>query len=66
MSMANVIIAGDIYTCWECSQPMPKDYTPDMCCDGYMCGCQGGPVDPVCCTNICEQKWLATVFGEKA
>ena len=48
------------YLCWGCKQVMPEDFAPDYCCDGYMCGCGGGPVDPVCCSKECEEKWLAT------
>lgn len=25
------------------------------CCDGYMCACQGLPVDPIVCDHVCYQ-----------
>ena len=31
--------------CYFCRQPV-EDFEPVYCCDGYMCGCQGQPIDP--------------------
>lgn len=29
-----------------------------MCCSGYMCGCQGMPVDPPVCSNKCYDDYM--------
>jgi len=29
------------------------DYELPMCCNGYMCGCQGLPVEPPLCSEEC-------------
>ncbi len=31
--------------CFFCGEDV-EDYEPTYCCDGYMCGCQGMPIDP--------------------
>jgi len=31
--------------CYFCGQPV-DDFEPVYCCSGYMCGCQGMPIDP--------------------
>ena len=31
--------------CYFCGKPV-EDFEPIYCCDGYMCGCQGMPIDP--------------------
>lgn len=49
-----------IFKCERCSIDieMPDDYERPMCCDGYMCGCMGQPIEPLLCTE-CEE----AVFG---
>lgn len=32
-----------------------KDYEPKMCCEGYLCGCYGYPINPVFCDK-CEER----------
>ena len=38
--------------CIYCGEPV-KDYEPEYCCNGDMCGCQGMPINPpahrICC-----------------
>ena len=46
-------VAEVINKCLICGKPVP-DYEPDYCCDGYMCGCQGMPMTPCCCSMKCE------------
>lgn len=29
-----------------------------MCCNGYMCGCMGQPIDPPACSNDCYDKLI--------
>lgn len=37
--------------CMYCTTPFvgPSPY----CCDGYMCGCQGQPTEPIVCSEEC-------------
>ena len=30
-------------------------YEPEYCCNGYMCGCYGDPINPIFCDD-CEKK----------
>jgi len=40
-----------------CDVEMPDDYERPMCCDGYMCGCMGEPIEPLLCGK-CENRLL--------
>jgi hypothetical protein len=42
----------------NCSEmiEVPNDYKPEYCCDGYMCGCMGYPINPIFCDE-CEQMY---------
>ena len=31
--------------CVYCKEPV-EDFEPIFCCNGYMCGCEGDPIDP--------------------
>lgn len=33
---------------------VPDDYEYEFCCNGYMCGCYGYPMNPVFC-DPCEK-----------
>lgn len=50
------------WLCDGCFQPteVEEDHQPEMCCDGYMCGCYGKPTNPVFC-ETCEEK----LFGRE-
>lgn len=39
------------YSCEYCEDDL--GFEPKMCCDGYMCGCMGRPVDPMVCSREC-------------
>ena len=39
------------YPCMICGEPL--GYVPQMCCDGFMCGCMGQPIDPPVCSEKC-------------
>lgn len=42
--------------CVACKKPLPRGYKYVDCCDGYMCGCKGLPVEPwVCDNNVCGE-----------
>ena len=41
--------------CVVCEKKVP-DYEPVMCCNGYMCGCYGEPVEPCFCSTECESQ----------
>ena len=38
--------------CMLCGKPL-IDYEPDMCCNGFMCGCMGLPNTPPVCSDEC-------------
>jgi len=35
-----------------------------MCCSGYMCGCQGMPTEPPVCSSECYDKYMKKIHGE--
>ena len=41
--------------CIFCNKPV-DDYIAEYCCDGYMCGCGGGPIEPPMHIE-CYTKW---------
>jgi hypothetical protein len=45
------------WNCDSCGEPIKvfKEYEPEHCCDGYLCGCYGYPINPIFCTP-CERK----------
>jgi hypothetical protein len=48
-------MAGEIAEmnfCLICGRPVP-DFKPERCCDGFMCGCQGAPMNPCLCSDTC-------------
>ena len=54
-------------TCLICGKPVP-DYEPKMCCDGYMCGCQGMPIEPCVCSEECDlavYRYIGKPFDER-
>jgi hypothetical protein len=34
--------------CLKCGVEV-EGYEPQMCCNGYMCGCRGMPIEPCLC-----------------
>jgi len=40
------------YKCINCGA-IVTDYKPKFCCDGFMCGCRGLPIEPPLCES-CE------------
>lgn len=40
--------------CLVCGRPV-EGYSPVYCCSGYMCGCQGLPVDLPICSDDCRK-----------
>lgn len=40
------------YLCEHCQKPV-CDYTPQICCDGFQCGCMGRPTEPCVCSTEC-------------
>jgi hypothetical protein len=38
--------------CFVCKKKMP-DWKPQYCCNGADCTCQGYPIEPPICSNIC-------------
>ena len=34
-----------------------------MCCSGYMCGCQGMPTEPPVCSSECYDKYMNKIHG---
>lgn len=45
--------------CFQATE-VEVDHQPELCCDGYMCGCYGKPTNPVFC-ETCEEK----LFGRE-
>lgn len=45
------------WNCDSCGEPVEvvEDYKPENCCNGYLCGCYGYPIDPVFCRK-CEER----------
>jgi len=41
--------------CTKTVHGVPIQYKEEYCCNGYMCGCYGYPLNPVLC-NKCEEK----------
>jgi hypothetical protein len=41
------------YHCEHCGKELSEDYKPALCCDGYMCGCMGRPIEPMVCSQDC-------------
>ena len=41
--------------CLACKRPLPEGYEFFTCCNGYMCGCRGLPVEPWVCSAVCDR-----------
>ena len=46
-----LVLPATTTPCLICGTPV--QYTPEYCCDGSMCGCQGQPVWPCVCSERC-------------
>lgn len=43
-------------SCMNCGKDYWTTQKPVMCCSGYMCGCMGLPIEPMCCSKKCEDE----------
>lgn len=45
------------WTCDACFNPITvvDEYVPEMCCNGFECGCYGKPINPAFCEK-CEDE----------
>lgn len=43
------------YTCDICGK-IVIGYKPQLCCNGFECGCMGKPVEPCVCSDECFEK----------
>lgn len=44
-----------------------KEIEIQMCCDGYMCGCMGMPIEPpLCDSNVCFVAWEQKQLKDEA
>lgn len=51
-------------SCWN-ETKVYDSYKPRYCCDGYMCGCYGVPLNAVLCDDCAEQYYGITKKGRK-
>lgn len=42
-----------------------QDVAPVYCCDGYMCGCYGRPVEPQICSEFCAERLFSRPYPKK-
>lgn len=53
--------------CLICGKPVPG-YKPRYCCGGHECACQGKPVDPCVCSDLCSDalfKYIGHRYEER-
>lgn len=46
-------MSADKHYCWKCE--VNEIYKPEYCCNGYLCGCEGYPIDPPFCDDCFEE-----------
>lgn len=44
------MVSTPISNCQICGTPVPG-YVPEFCCNGFECGCEGGPIEPCLCSD---------------
>lgn len=51
-------------SCMNCGKEF-RGEEPQMCCNGYQCGCMGMPIDPIVCSKECYDGLINSVKNGK-